>query len=289
MIRYTVLGGLEVTKDGQACTPTAPKVRQVLALLLLQAGRLVQADALIEELWAGSPPKSALITTQTYIYQLRQLIKRAGLAPAGKQLLVTRPTGYRLQIDPQQLDTRIFDGLLGLGRQLMDSGRPRAASSRLKEALDLWVGPPLANIPHGPLLSTHVVHLEEQHLRALELRVQAEVMLSRDRELIGELRSLVAAYPLNEWFHGQLIRALHRAGRRSEAFEAYRQVCQVLSHELGVDPSPDLQRLHREALAAGVPGQMATRSQAVGQAVIGRGKDLAQPPRASPLAQRSVC
>lgn len=257
VIRYTILGGLEVTRDGRACTPTAPKVRQVLALLLLQANRLVQADAIIEELWAGSPPKSALITAQTYIYQLRQLMKREGLEPAGRQLLVSRPTGYQLEVEPRQLDIRRFQELLGLGRQLMDQNRPRAAARRFRAALDLWAGPPLTNIPLGPLLSTHAIHLAEQHLRALELRIRAEVMLSRERELIGELRSLVRVYPLNEWFHGQLIRALHHAGRRSEALEAYHQVRRALSAQLGVDPSPELQRLHHEALADGAPGRPA--------------------------------
>ncbi|HCU93599.1 MAG TPA: hypothetical protein DHU96_13070 [Actinobacteria bacterium] len=102
-------------------------------------------------------------------------------------------------------------------------GQPQAASQRLQEALDLWSGPALADIPRGPLLSRHAVHLEEQHLRALQLRIQADVQLCRGRELIGELRSLVAMYPLNEWFHGQL----------------------------GIDPSSPLQRLHQELLTAG--------------------------------------
>jgi DNA-binding SARP family transcriptional activator len=282
MIRYAILDGLEVTNGDRSCTPTAPKIRQVLALLLLRLNRLVQAGTLIEELWGDSPPKSALITAQTYIYQLRQFFQREGLAPAGQQLLITRPTGYRLQVDPQQLDTSLFEGLLGLGRQLIDEGRPRAASQRLTEALALWTGPPLVNITPGPLLSGHVVHLEEQHLRALELRIQAEVMLSRDRELIGELRSLVADYPLNEWFHGQLIMALHRAGRRSEAFEAYRQVCRVLSTELGVDPSPELQRLHQEALT-GTPRWMTAQPGAAGGAAGPR------TPRGTAGARRPAC
>lgn len=253
MIRYSILGGLEVTKAGRECTPTAPKVRQVLALLLLRVNRLVQVDAIVEELWGGSPPKSALITAQTYIYQLRKLIKREGLAPAGQELLLTFPTGYRLQIDPAQLDACIFAELLSLGLQLLEDGQPQAASQRLQEALDLWSGPALADIPRGPLLSRHAVHLEEQHLRALQLRIQADVQLCRERELIGELRSLVAMYPLNEWFHGQLIGALHRAGRRGEAFEAYHRVSTVLSRELGIDPSSALQRLHQELLTAGGP------------------------------------
>ncbi len=266
MIRYAILGGVEVTNGDRVFTPTAPKVRQVLALLLLRTNRLVQADAVIEELWGDSPPKSALITAQTYIYQLRKLIKQEGLAPEGSELLVSRPTGYRLQIEPQQLDVHIFEELLSLGRQLLAEGRPQAASQRLQEALDLWSGPPLANISHGSLLSPYAIHLEEQRLRALELRIQADVKLSRERELIGELRSLVVTYPLNEWFHGQLIGALHRAGRRGEAFEAYHRVRSVLCRELGVDPSPELQRLHQEVLTAGAPARpVAAHSSAAGR------------------------
>ncbi|MGE5290340.1 MAG: AfsR/SARP family transcriptional regulator [Micromonosporaceae bacterium] len=251
MFRYSILGDLEVRKAGRMCTPTAPKVRQVLVLLLLRANRLVQVNAIIEELWGESPPKSALITAQTYIYQLRKLIKCEQLAPAGHDLLLTLPTGYRLQIDPAQLDACTFAELLGLGLHLLEDGQPQAASQRLHEALALWSGPAFANISRGPLLSRHAVHLEEQRLRALQLRIRADVQLCRERELIGELRSLVATYPLNEWFHGQLIGALHKAGRRDEAVKAYRRVSTVLSRELGIDPSPALQRLHQELLTAG--------------------------------------
>lgn len=97
---------------------------------------------------------------------------------------------------------------------MLDAGQPERASERLQQALDLWTGPPLADVTQGRLLSTDAVRLQEQRMRALELRIQADVQLGRDRDLIGELRSLVARYPLHEWFHGQLIETLHRAGRR---------------------------------------------------------------------------
>jgi len=113
--------------------------------------------------------------------------------------------------------------------------------------------PDLANVLVGRLLEAHVVHFEEQRMRTLEMRIQADAELGRHRELVGEMRSLVATHPLNEWFHGQLIVALSRCGRRGEALQAYQNLRVVLSDQLGLDPQPELQRLQREVLAHGVP------------------------------------
>src|SRR5207249_5603424 len=116
---------------------------------------------------------------------------------------------------------------------------PDRASHLLRRALGLWRGPGLANVRRGSLLEAHAVHLEEQRMRTLELRIQADVELGRYRELIGEMRSLVAVHPLNEWFHGQLIMALSHSGRRGEALQAYQDLRRTLSNQLGVDPQPE--------------------------------------------------
>jgi DNA-binding SARP family transcriptional activator len=258
MVDFTVLGGLEILRENRACTPKAPKVLQVLALLLVRANHPLPMGALIRELWRDHPPKSAVTTVQTYIYQLRKVIERAQPPAHEPEVLLTRSSGYLLRVDPERLDALVFQRLLGEGRRLLEEGRPDEASKRLDEALDLWSGPCLSHVPRGPLIGPHAVRLEEQRLHAQELRVRADVLLGRDRESIGELRSLVMEYPLNEWFHGQLIRALSRAGRRDEALTAYRWLRLALAEELGLEPSHELQSLHQEVLGAS-PAPLARR------------------------------
>lgn len=248
MVGFTILGGVAIRDGERVCVPSEPKVRQVLALLLLRANRLVEMDGVIEELWGNAPPRSSLTTVHTYIYRLRKILARERTAGDGKEILVTQPFGYLLQVDPEAIDAVTFGRHVADGRQLLEAGQPEAAARKLRRSLELWTGPPLANTTQGPLLAAHAQHLEEQHLRALELRVQAEVQLGGERELIGDLRLLVARYPLNEWFHGQLISALNRAGRRSEALQAYHSIRTLLEEELGLDPSPELERIHREVL-----------------------------------------
>lgn len=253
VVGFTILGGVGIRHGDRVCAPSEPKVRQVLALLLLRANRLVEMDAVIEELWGDAPPKSSLTTVHTYIYRLRKILARERAAADGKEVLVTQPFGYLLQVEPERIDAVTFARHVADGRELLEAGQPDAAARKLRRSLELWTGPPMANTLQGPLLAAHAQHLEEQHLRALELRVQAEVQLGGERELIGDLRLLVARYPLNEWFHGQLIGALNRAGRRSEALQAYHSIRTLLEEELGLDPSPELERIHREVLGCRNP------------------------------------
>lgn len=250
-IRFGLLGPLEVLRDEEACTPTAPKVCRVLALLLLRSNHVVSTDALIEELWGEDPPRSAVTTTQTYIYQLRKALDEDDSAPSDDDMLLTKPPGYLLRVQDGQIDTDTFQQLTGEGSTLLEEGQPDQAIRPLREGLELWRGPALADIACGRLLEASAVHLEELRLRATELRVQANMELGRHRALIPELRSLVATYPLNEWMHGQLIQALNGSGRRADALRAYQDLRNVLSDELGLDPAPELQRLQQEMLSAG--------------------------------------
>jgi DNA-binding SARP family transcriptional activator len=253
MLQFQVLGPLEVYDGDRVCTPTPPKVSRVLALLLLRANQVVPMDSLIEELWGEAPPLSAVGTTQTYIYQIRKILDPHGLHAAEGEWLLTKPPGYLMRVAPNQLDATAFEALSLQGRQFLENGQPERASHILRRALELWKGPGLANVRRGSLLDAHAVHLEEQRMRTLELRIQADVELGRHRELIGEMRSLVASHPLNEWFHGQLIMALSHSGRRGEALQAYQDLRRALSDQLGVDPQPELQELHREVLCHGRP------------------------------------
>jgi DNA-binding SARP family transcriptional activator len=249
-MRFKVLGALEVEHNGRLYTPTAPKVRWVLALLLVRANHVVSVDSLISGLWGERPPRSAITTAQTYIYQLRQMFRRVLGEAAADELLSTRPPGYVLRLD-DDWDVPVFTRLMTQGRTALDAGDPATASRMLSGALALWRGSALINVGVSGALEAHVAHLEEMRLRALELRIQADVELGRQRELIPELRSLVAQHPLNESMHGHLISALNSSGRRGEALQAYQSARRILLDELGLEPSPQLQQLQYELLSAG--------------------------------------
>ncbi|WP_017596727.1 AfsR/SARP family transcriptional regulator, partial [Nocardiopsis potens] len=169
-------------------------------------------------------------------------------AERGEQVLQTQSFGYALRVAPEAVDVVEFERLAGRGRAELAAGRPEAAAAALGRALELWTGPPLGNVACGPLLSTYALQLEEQRLRVLQLRIEAELQLGRERELVGELRSLVAENPLNEWFNGQLIRVLHDVGRRNEALQTYQRLRVLLSEETGLSPSVELQRIHQGLL-----------------------------------------
>lgn len=246
---YRLLGPVEIVRDGQDIAPTAPKIRQLVAMLLLRANRIVNTDTIIRELWPDEPPRSVRTTMQTYVYQLRRMIERTGLATDSDDMLQTRAPGYLLAVDPEQIDVFVFQRLVREGRELMVERRFAEAAEALRKALSLWSGPPLANVNCGSRLSAYVVDLQERRRNAYHLRVQAEMEIGGHRELVGELRSLVTANPLDEELHGQLIRVLDRSGRRSEALAVYRNLRGTLREELGLEPSAELRALHMELLA----------------------------------------
>jgi SARP family transcriptional regulator, regulator of embCAB operon len=248
-MKFSMLGSMEISYGGMPLTPTAPKVRQTAALLLCRANQLVATEAMIDELWPDGPPRSAVTTTQTYIYQLRKLLARGvGNEEAG-QLLLTRPPGYVLCVPDDQIDTRSFDYLVNQGKALAAQGHKDESSRNLRDALALWRGAALADVvARGPVLSAYVVHLEELRIQAHELRIRIELELGRHRDLVPDLRALVSAHPLNESFHAQLITSLQKAGRRGDALMAYQSLSRLLRDELGIEPSPPLRRLQHELL-----------------------------------------
>jgi DNA-binding SARP family transcriptional activator len=240
-----VLGPLQIWVRDHECAPRTPKVLQVLAMLLVRANRTVETESLINELWGERPPRSALTTIQTYIYQIRKLIERQQISRRGEDALVTRPPGYLLRIPPEQLDFEQFRQLRHRGRTHLSAGEFREASAALRGALALWSENPLSNVKLGPQLEAHVADLQEQMRITLQSAIESEMNLGLHRELIGELRSLIATYPLDEWFHQQLMLALDRSGRRSDALHVYRNLRGLLNGELGIDPSEAIQNLHR--------------------------------------------
>ncbi|MEO3930631.1 AfsR/SARP family transcriptional regulator [Micromonosporaceae bacterium B7E4] len=250
MVRFRALGPLEIVHGGRECTPSAPKVLQVLALLVLRANQIVHMDTLIEQLWGEHPPRSALTTIQTYIYQLRRFLERNAFVGNGEEIVVTRVPGYILRVDPRQIDLQRFEQLAAIGRDQFRQGQYAEAARHLRAALALWTGSPLANVHLGGQLAGYVANLQEQRRAVLHLRIQSDIELGLHRELIGELRSLVVLHPLDEWLHGQLIRVLDRSGRRSDALMVYHGLRHTLDAELGIPPSAEIQEIHQRLLRA---------------------------------------
>jgi len=257
-MRFRLIGPFQVTTvDGGVLRATPPKISQIMALLLIRANEHVDQAALIRELWNERPPRSALNTVQTYVHHVRRLLACDLRTPDVRTLLVTRPGGYVMLVDNDEVDTHVFERLVADATADLRSRRYEAALEALTAALDLWRGPVMSDIPTGVILAGHVIRLQELRIRALEMRVETMNGLDLSREMIPELRSLVHDYPLNEWFHGQLISALHRAGRRAEALLAYQRLRRTLRDELGMEPSPEARRAHQlvlDASAAGTPG-----------------------------------
>ncbi|MFI8510323.1 BTAD domain-containing putative transcriptional regulator [Streptomyces sp. NPDC085460] len=260
-MRFHLIGPFRiVTDDGRVLPPPSPKVAQVLAVLLTPAGDLVTPGTLIRELWHHDPPRSALNTVQTYVHHARRALTRGQEDDGGPSALTTGFGGYTLRADETSVDAAVFGRLVARGREELHAGRAEEAVATLDRALALWRGPVLSGVPTGPVLAGRTVHLEELRIRAFELRVDAMRRLGRLRELVPVLRTLVHDHPLNEWFHAQLIDALRLAGRRAEALEAYRALHRVLRDELGLAPSPDVQRLHRLLLGRPTPPEPPSRA-----------------------------
>jgi DNA-binding SARP family transcriptional activator len=244
-MEFRVLGSLEVVHGTREITPSAAKVRGVLAMLVLRHNQIVSTREFIDELWGERPPPSAHSTLQTYIYKLRKT-----LGADGREPLLTKPYGYLLQVDPATVDLHAFEREVAEGREALERGDAASASAVLTRALARWRGPALANLSPGELLSAHITRLEEGRLRALDLRLEADLRLGRHRELISELKELIVTHPLNEEFYAKLMTALHASGRRVEALEVFQHLRRMLVDQLGLEPSPELSRLQQRLLAA---------------------------------------
>jgi DNA-binding SARP family transcriptional activator len=246
-ISIQVLGPFLVSAGTRTVTPNAAKQRQILALLALNAGQVVTVSTLIEELWGDRPPRSSVATLQTYIVRLRNRLA-AGIPRerVADELLQTLHSGYQLEC---QTDVQEFHQLVREAREAAEPGAPQAVSEALRRALALWRGPTLADVRRGRILESEAASLEEIRLRLLERRIQADLSLDRDADILSELTLLVARYPMHENFWGLLMTSLYRAGHVARALDAYRRLRVILGDELGVDPSRRLQRLHQVILS----------------------------------------
>ena len=243
-MQFRLLGPVEVVDEGRPLVLGSAKQRALLAILLLHANEVVSRDRLIDELWGEQPPASAPHSLEVYVSRLRKALQPDG----GERLLVTRPGGYLLQLEPDQLDLERFERLVEDGRRALADGDNERAAERLAEALALWRGPALGDLAYEPFAIPEVERLEEQRLAALEEKIEAQLALGRHGALIGELEAVSTKHPLRERMHGQLMLALYRCGRQADALDTYKALRRHLRDELGLDPSPALQRLEQAIL-----------------------------------------
>ena len=242
---FGLLGPLVVRDGGRDVPVSAPRQRVLLAALLLSGDRVVSLDALAETLWDTEPPTGARGALHSAVQRLR-----SALGPSGAELIETRPPGYVMKVGDRRLDVRDFGVLAARGHACAEAGDWARAASLLREALALWRGEPLADIPSQLLRDREVPPIEDQRLRALAARIDADMRLRRHAEVVPELRQLVAAHPLREQFHAQLMLSLYCSGRQADALAAYQDVRRLLADKLGLDPGPALRLLHQRILAA---------------------------------------
>ncbi|MCG5455896.1 winged helix-turn-helix domain-containing protein [Micromonospora sp. PSH03] len=242
-MRFRILGPTQVVlADGREVPVGGPRLRALLALLLLDAGRVVSAERLIDGLYGEHPPRGAANALQSQVSRLRQAL------PAGHDPVEFHPAGYRLAVDPDDVDAYLFERLAEAGhRALVDGDWPRAATV-LREALELWRGPALADAIGAAGASAQAARLDELRLAAIEDRVEADLALGAQSALVAELRELVVTHPLRERPRGQLMRALATLGRPAEALAEFEDVRHTLAEQLGVDPSAELAAVHLAVL-----------------------------------------
>ncbi|MDX6491997.1 MAG: hypothetical protein QOD43_2242, partial [Gaiellaceae bacterium] len=235
-LEFRILGPFEVARDGGLLELPAGKPRALLAVLLLHPGEVVSVDTLVDELWGEQPPPTAAKNVQGYVARLRKTL--------GDDALVTQAPGYALRADGQWLDAARFQELVEEARHEY----PAVAAERLRDALSLWRGPPLADFTYESFAQDDIRRLEDLRLTALEDRIEADLALGGHEDVVPELESLVRAHPLRERLQGQQLVALYRCGRQAEALDAYRTARRHFVETLGVEPSPELQSLERAIL-----------------------------------------
>ena len=235
-----ILGSFQLEEGGRRIPMGGVRQRAVLVSLLLHANEVVPSEQLLMDLWGEDSPPSAANSLQAAISRLRRVL------PPGR--LITRPPGYALRIFPEELDVSQFEQLVSEGREALTAGAADQAARTLRQALSLWQGPALADFRYEPFAQAEIVRLEELHLTCLEERVEADLALGLASVLVAELQRLVSEHPVRERLRGQLMLALYRDGRQTEALEVYREFRSVLRDELGLDPSPQLRELETAIL-----------------------------------------
>src|SRR5918997_2519293 len=239
-MEWRILGPLEVATDSGLVALGGPRRRALLAILLCQPNAFVPRGRLIDLLWSLDPPSSAQGALQVHVHGLRRSL--------GADRVLTRGVAYAVSVRAGELDLERFEALALRGRERLAAGHPSDASRTLSEALALWRGRPLGDLPEGPFKDAEAARLEEQRLVALEDRIEADLRLGRHAELVPELRALVEEHPLRERPRRQLMLALYRTGRQAEALSEYQSVRRLFLDELGLEPGVELEELQAAIL-----------------------------------------
>jgi DNA-binding SARP family transcriptional activator len=245
VIEYRLLGPLEVGANGQAIEIGGLKQRVLLAMLVLRANQPVPRDVLVDQLWGEHLPAGAQHTLEVYISRLRKALEDA----AGYQPVLTRPGAYLLRVEDEHVDVNRFERLAVEGRQALAANAPDEAAADFRQALALWRGSALADLSYEPFAQVEIARLEDLRAGVIEDRVEADLALGHHADVVGELKALVAECPLRERLQRQLMVALYRCGRQPEALAAYQAARRTMVEELGIEPSPALQRVERAILA----------------------------------------
>jgi WD40 repeat protein/DNA-binding SARP family transcriptional activator len=238
-MEFRCLGPLHVAEGDHAIPLGGPKQRLLLAHLIRRANQPVQATQLIDEIWGDDPPRAVRASLQSYVSHLRRAL--------GTNRIESHGQGYLLRVDPGELDLMRLTELVADGRAHLDED-PEGAVRTLRTALGLWNGLPFGDLADEPSLQPEITRLEELRISVEEDRIGAELALGRQTQLVEELELLTSAHPLRERLWAQLMLALYRAERPGDALAAFERARRVLSEELGLDPSPELKRLHEQVL-----------------------------------------
>ncbi len=242
---FRLLGALEVSANGAVAELGPPKQRALLAILLLHAGEIVPIDRLIDLLWGESAPRTAAHSIQIYVSDLRKALESLG---GGRQVLATRAPGYQLDTDPETIDARRFERLVEEGTRQLREGDPDGGAEALRTALRLWRGPALSDFAYEEFAQPYIRRFHDLHLDAIEQVAAAELEAGRAAEVVPMLDAAIREDPLRERSRELLMLALYRSGRHAEALRTYQQLRTTLVDELGLDPSPPLQRLQERIL-----------------------------------------
>lgn len=241
LAEFRILGPLEVVDERGVVRLGGTRQRAALAVLLLNANRVVSVDRIVEDLYAGTAPVTALKQVQRQISELRKTI-------GSMSVIETHSPGYVIRLSPEQLDLSVFERLAADAGAALSAGDPGSAADLWRQALGLWRGAPLADLTYESFAQAAIERLDEIRLAALEQRIDADLALGRAGELVAELGELVQEHPVRERFHAQLMLALYQCGRQAEALSAYREARTKLMDAFGIEPGPALKQLEHQIL-----------------------------------------
>jgi len=237
-----ILGPVSAAHNGVPVSLGGPRQRAALALLILRANTVVSTDRMLDDLYGEDLPAAARKSLQSFVANLRREVNQE------QEIILGQRPGYLIKAESSQIDALHFEDLVRRARKLLAED-PATARSLLTAALDLWSGPPLADVGHlSPVLEWEAQRLDDARLEAVALRIEAALTEGEGSSLVPELDALTAEYPLRERFWAQLMQALYRSGRQAEALRTYQRACAVLGEELGIEPSPELRTLEEQIL-----------------------------------------